>query len=79
MLGFRAKRTASEVAVYLRDFIDGTGGDWDWDDFTSVSIADPHLETIRKRALAVDLPIDSEGLALLSDLRDEAARLAANA
>jgi hypothetical protein len=35
------KRTAAEVATYLRDFIDGTGDEWDWDDFESVPIADP--------------------------------------
>lgn len=46
----KARRTAEEVARYLRDFIDGTGGDWDWDDFVSVTIEDQALESIRPRA-----------------------------
>jgi hypothetical protein len=44
------KRTAAEVATYLRDFIDGTGDEWDWDDFESVPIADPDLDRIRRDA-----------------------------
>jgi hypothetical protein len=27
------QRTASDVARYILDFIEGTGGEWDWDDF----------------------------------------------
>ena len=46
-------RTPQEVARYLRDFIDGTGGDWDWDDFESVPITDPALEDIRRQAALV--------------------------
>jgi len=34
-------RTPEEVAGFLRDFAEGTGGEWDWDDFTSVPITDP--------------------------------------
>ena len=44
------KRTPQEVVGYLRDFIEGTGGDWDWDDFVSIQIADPRLDSIRERA-----------------------------
>jgi len=44
------KRTPEEVVSCLRDFIEGTGGPWDWDDFVSIPIADPRLEAIRKRA-----------------------------
>jgi hypothetical protein len=43
-------RSAGEVARYLRDLIDGTGGEWDFDDFASVPLADPRLESIRSRA-----------------------------
>ncbi|MDP4540056.1 hypothetical protein Q9K01_10500 [Qipengyuania sp. DY56-A-20] len=43
-------RTPEEVVGYLREFIDGTGGEWDWDDFVSIRIADPHLDSIRERA-----------------------------
>ena len=48
-----ANRTPADVARYLRDFIDGTGGDWDWDDFESVPITDPVLENIRRQAALV--------------------------
>ena len=44
------KRTPDEVADYLRDFIGGTGDEWDWDDFVSIRIADPRLDSIRLRA-----------------------------
>lgn len=46
----KAGRTAAEVAKYLRDFINGVGGEWDWDDFESVPIADTVLDDIRRRA-----------------------------
>lgn len=41
------QRTKSEVADYIEQFLNGTGGKWDWDDFTSVRIADDYLETVR--------------------------------
>ncbi len=53
------KRTAAEVVRYLRDFIDGTGGEWDWDDFESVPISDPALERIRNEA-ALAAPPDPD-------------------
>jgi hypothetical protein len=56
-----AKRTPAEVAGFLRDFIDGTGGDWDWDDFTSVRLANPELDAIRQEADMVALPVTPEG------------------
>lgn len=66
-----SKLTAEEVARYLRDFLDGTGGEWDWDDFISIRLADPDLESIRQRAATVALPISDDGrrslLALLSE------------
>jgi hypothetical protein len=43
-------RSADDVAGFLRDFIEGTGGEWDWDEFESVPITDPELEGIRLRA-----------------------------
>lgn len=42
--------SAEEVARYLRDFIEGTGGEWDFDDFISNPIADPRLDSICDRA-----------------------------
>ena len=76
MFGLKAKLSATEVATYLRDFIEGSGDDWDWDDFTSVPIANPQLEDIRRKAAAVDLPSTEEGLTTLQGLLAEAERLA---
>ncbi len=39
---------------YLPSFLNGTEGPWDYDDFVSVSIRDPVLDSMRKRVLAVD-------------------------
>jgi hypothetical protein len=57
-----------DVAGYLRDFIDGRSGDWDWNDFTSIPITDPALEAIRQEAEMVQLPIDDAGKAKLQEL-----------
>ena len=50
-------RTPEEVAGFISDFLDGTGGEWDWDEFESIPITDRELEGIRKRAITpgVDL------------------------
>ena len=42
-----ADLTARDVEGYLQDFLEGTGGDWDRDDFTSIKITDPSLDAIR--------------------------------
>jgi hypothetical protein len=76
VFGIKAKLSATEVATYLRDFIEGRGEDWDWDDFRSVAIADPRLEDIRHRAAVIDLPCTDEGLKTLRGLLVEAERLA---
>ncbi|OYU69403.1 MAG: hypothetical protein CFE28_04940 [Alphaproteobacteria bacterium PA2] len=52
----KANRTVDEVAGFLRDFIEETAGDWDWDEFECVEIADPELEKIRKRAVRAGPP-----------------------
>ena len=66
-----------DVATSLRDFLNGAGGAWGWDDFISIPLADPRLEGIRLRAAAVDLPLDADGRAALARLLAEAERLAA--
>lgn len=66
------ERTPAEVAGYIYDFIEGIGGDWDWDDFTSVPIADPQLEAIRAEAEMVQLPITPEGMEKLRELLAQA-------
>ncbi|MDO8423156.1 MAG: hypothetical protein Q7S99_13450 [Parvibaculum sp.] len=70
-------RTPQEVVGYVRDFIEGTGGEWDWDDFTSISIEDPRLEAIRMDAEMVHLPAGPEQIEELKQLliRAEAIRL----
>lgn len=45
----------------IRAFLDGSGGEWDWDDFTSCSLTDYRLDRIRKLAGAVVLPLGQEG------------------
>ena len=77
LLGSAEKRRADEVATYLRNFVHGGGGEWDWDDFISVPIANPRLDELRKRAAAVDLPPSQEGIGLLRELLLEAEQLAA--
>ena len=73
-----ARVSADDVVTYLRDFLEGTGGEWDWDDFISIEIADPQLEAIRKRACALRLPPQDEDLALLRGLLSEAEAIAAS-
>jgi hypothetical protein len=69
-------RTAPEVARYLRDFIEGSGGDWDFDDFSSIPIADPRLDSIRERASRFNGPESDEALTQLRALLAEAEALA---
>ena len=38
----------ADVAKYLEDFVNNAGGQWDWDDFTSIPIADPDLDKVRQ-------------------------------
>lgn len=71
-----AKRSPQEVAQCLRDFLNGAGGDWDWDDFISIPIADPRLEAIRARAADLDLPVADTDIDTLKALVAEAERLA---
>lgn len=70
------QRTADEVARYIRDFIGGTGGDWDWDDFESIPIANAALDSIRERASRIVEPVDEEGTTTLRHLLAEAEALA---
>ena len=41
------QRTKAEVASIIEKFLDGSGGKWDWDDFCSLSIGDPYLDSVR--------------------------------
>lgn len=61
-------RTPEEVVGLIEDFLEGTGGEWDWDEFESVPITDPMLEAIRVRATTPGIE--------LSDVLAEARRIA---
>lgn len=54
-----------DVAKILEDFLQGTGGPWDWDDFTQgmAPLRDPNLEAIRGRcaSLGKEFPPTSPG------------------
>jgi hypothetical protein len=66
-----ADLTPEDVESYLRDFLDGRGGAWDWDDFTSIPITDPTLDDIREQAGLVQLPLDGAGRATLEQLLEQ--------
>lgn len=63
---------AAYAARIIRTFLDGTCGPYDWDDFTSWSLRDPLIDSIRLRASGVDLPVDADGERELLALADEA-------
>ena len=68
-------RTPADVAGFLRDFAEGTGGDWDWDEFECVPITDPRLDAIRRRAIKAGPPHPNLGaLRLLAAEADEIGR-----
>ena len=48
-LPIKRKVTPEQFADELERHLLGTGGPWDWDDTTSVAIADPRLEEVRSR------------------------------
>ena len=63
-----ADLTAEDVRNYLQNCLDGKDSGWDWDDFTSIRITDPHLDQIRQDALDLTLPLDHEGRSRLNAL-----------
>jgi hypothetical protein len=71
------REKAAYAARTIRTFLDETCGPYDWDDFTSCSLRDREVDSIRLRASGVDLPVDAEGQRELLALADEADRLAA--
>ena len=48
-LPIKRKVTPEQFADELERHLLGAGGPWDWDDTTSVAIADPRLEEVRSR------------------------------
>lgn len=65
-----AQRTPQQIATLMKGFLEGTN-EWAWDDFESVPLADPFLESIRRRAIPMGPPNpDVAGiLELLAELR----------
>jgi hypothetical protein len=48
------RRNPKKVADYIENHIRGTEGPHDWDDFTSIPIADPKLNALRLRCVQLD-------------------------
>jgi uncharacterized protein YoxC len=79
LLTFVSKRlnryTAAQVADTIEKHIQGTDGKWDWEYFTSVPIADDHLDAIRRKCAELDYaPRDKtiqELARIVQDLRNE--------
>lgn len=57
------KRTSTEVAEIIERFVDGHGGVWDWDDFSSIRISDAKLDEIRIACVQLyeRFPSDEQG------------------
>jgi hypothetical protein len=49
----QVKMTKIQIAALIDSFLDGTCGEWDWDDFISAKLKDPELENVRERCAAV--------------------------
>ena len=67
-------RTPEDVAGFVRDFIEGAGGDWDWDEFESVPITDPELDGLRVRAARAGPP--NADMAVLREVVEAAEAIA---
>ncbi|MCU1308947.1 MAG: hypothetical protein JWO20_72 [Candidatus Angelobacter sp.] len=50
----KAKRSKREIIASIENHANGTEGGWDWDDFTSIRIADPFLEAARIECLRIE-------------------------
>jgi hypothetical protein len=77
LLGLNKLKAKPEYVInYLEKFIAGAEGDWDWDDFSSIPLTDPKLESIRQRACDVG-PWTAGGVdhSVLEQLREEARAL----
>ncbi len=45
--------TSEEVATSIENFVEGRGGDHDWDDFLHFPLTDTYLESVRKKCDSV--------------------------
>jgi hypothetical protein len=78
----RIKTTKATIRRVIENFLNRTGGNWDFDDFISIRLRDPELERVRR--IAAELPdrfppdltggyCNSEGREVLRKLADELA------
>lgn len=74
------RRSVAEVSKYLEEFLSGEGNPYEWDDFLSIPVKDPYLDSIRNRSnrLQGDYPpiepghwCSPEGEKLLRSMIDE--------
>ncbi len=47
------ERSGAEIARLIDSFLDGSCGEWDWDDFISIGLKSPALEQIRRECAAM--------------------------
>jgi hypothetical protein len=47
--------TRADVVATIEAFLEGTGQEWDWDDFISLELEDPSLEDVRRRCVSLPL------------------------
>lgn len=45
--------TKREIADLIESFLDGSCGEWDWDDFMNERLSDPELKEIQVRCASV--------------------------
>ncbi len=55
VLPIRRKVSPEQWALELEPHLLGTDGTWDWDDATSIALADPRLEAIRGKLRKFDM------------------------
>ncbi len=69
MAVFARKETYLNVAKMLEDFANGTGGRWDWDDYTSAMSYpdDPYLQQVQQRMTNLDRELPSGGRGYCGD------------
>lgn len=82
LIGQPYRLSREEVAEYIDNFLQNRGGDYDWDDFTSIPLDyDPYLEGIRLKCGAVrdEYPpppgvaayCNEQGMQVLREMLDE--------
>lgn len=60
-IGAKVSRRRVDVARTIEAFVDGRGGQWDWDDFISVADTDPLIEEARLRCARTHDDFPPEG------------------